>query len=128
MAGVAKVVGVLAARQARAGGGLHRHDARLGATAQAVADEGEGQASKVAAAAGAADQHGGPGGGHVHLLHRLQADEGLVQQHVVEHAAQRVLGVVALRGNFDRLADGDAQAARVVGVLGQHAAAVFGFI
>ena len=108
MAGVAKVVGVLAARQARAGSRLHRDDARLGATAQAVADEGEGHASKVAAAAGAADQRVGPGVGHVHLLHRLQADDRLVQQHVVEHAAQRVLGVVALRGNFDRLTDGDA--------------------
>ena len=108
VAGVAKVVRVFAARLAWAGGRLHRHDARLGAAAQAVADEGEGQASKVAAAAGAADQHVGPGVGHVHLLHRLQADEGLVQQHVVEHAAQRVLGVVELRGNFDRLTDGDA--------------------
>jgi hypothetical protein len=109
-----------------AGRGLHRHDARLGAAAQAVADEGEGNTGEVGAAAGAAHHHVGPGVGHLHLLHGFQADDGLVQQHVVQHRAQRVLGVVALHGQLHRLADGDAQAAGVVRALGQHAAAILG--
>ena len=127
VAGVAVVVGVLAARERGAGRRLHGHDARLGAAAQAVADEGEGNAGKVGAAAGAAHHHVGPGVGHLHLLHGLQADHRLVQQHVVEHRAQRVLGVVALHGQFHGFGDGDAQAAGVVGALREHAAAVLGF-
>ena len=47
--------------------------------------------------------------GHLQLQHRFLADDGLVQQHVVEHRAQRVLGVVVGGGDLDRFADGDAQ-------------------
>ena len=44
-----------------------------------------------------------------HLLLRFLADHGLVQQHVVEHAAQRVVGVGVRGGVLHRLADGDAR-------------------
>ena len=45
------------------------------------------------------------------LLLGLEADDGLVQQHVVEHAAERVLRVVAGGGVLHGLADGDAERA-----------------
>jgi hypothetical protein len=93
------------------------------AAAQLQADEGEGDAGEVAAAAGAADDHVGVVAGHLQLQHGLLADDGLVQQHVVEHRAQRVLGVVVPGRHLHRLADGDAQRAGVVGVLGQDGAA-----
>ena len=48
-------------------------------------------------------------------------------KHMVEHRAQRVFGVVALHGKLDRFRDGNAQAAGVVRVFGQHRAAVSGF-
>jgi hypothetical protein len=121
--GVAKVVGELAARQAGAGGGFHRHDAALLglAAAQLLADEGEGDAREVAAATGAADDHVGVVAGHFQLQHGLLADDGLVHQHVVEHRAQRVLGVVIRGRHFHRFADGNAQRARVVGVCARMA-------
>jgi hypothetical protein len=69
---------------------------RLRPAAQLLADEGEGDAGEVAAAAGAADDHVGVVAGHFQLQHGLLADDGLVHQHVVQHRAQRVLGVVVL--------------------------------
>ena len=51
-----------------------------------------------------------------------------MQQHVVEHAAQRILGVGLLHGDFHRFADGDAQAAVAVGVLRQDRTAGLGLL
>ena len=53
----------------------------------------------------------------------LLADHGLVQQYVVEDAAERVVGVGVLGGHLDGLGDRDAQRAGGVGVLLQDAAA-----
>ena len=59
-----------------------------------VADEREGEPGEVAAAAGAADDDVRVSLADLReLLLGLQADDGLVQQHVVEHAAQGVAGV-----------------------------------
>ena len=128
VAGVAEVIGVLAARQAGAGGGFDRDDAAFLATAQLLAYEREGDAGEVAAAAGAADDHIGVVAGHLHLQHGFLADDGLVHQHMVEHRAQRVLGVVMGRGDLDRLADRNAQRSRVVRARGEHTAAVLGLV
>ena len=87
---------------------------------------GKREAGEVRAAAGAADDDVGHLAGHLELQQRLLADDGLVQQHVVEHRAQCVAGVVGLRGDLDSLGDRDAERAGVVGVLGQVAAAGFG--
>ena len=122
MPGVAEIIGVFAARQARAGRRLAGDDAQLAAAAQPRADEREGDAGEIAAAAGAADDDVGIVAGHLELRHRLLADDRLVQQHVVEHAAERVFGVGVLRGDLDRLADGDAQAAGRIRMFGQDAA------
>jgi hypothetical protein len=105
---VAEVVGVPAAREAGAGGRLDRDDAHLAAAAQLRAEKREDDA-------GAADDHVRIVVGHLELRHRLLAHDGLVQQHVVEHRAERALGVVALRRDLDRLGDRDAERARMVG-------------
>ena len=47
--------------------------------------------------------------GELHLQQRLLPDDRLVQQHVVEHRAKRVAGVRILRGDLDRLGDGNSQ-------------------
>jgi hypothetical protein len=59
---------------------------------------------------------------HGELLFGLQADDGLVQHDMVEHAAQGVAGLAGsvADGRLDGFADGDAQAAGRVRVLGQH--------
>ena len=51
------------------------------------------------------------------------ADDRLVQQDVIEHRPQRVLGVIALYCEFDRLGNGYTQAAGVVRRFLQHRAA-----
>ncbi len=49
-----------------------------------------------------------------------------MQHHVVEHRAQGVLGALVLGGQFHRLADGDAQAARMIRILRQDRPPGFG--
>jgi hypothetical protein len=60
---------------------------------------------------------------HLQLQDGFLAEDGLMQQHMVEHRTERVFGVVALSGQLDRFADHDAQAAGVIGALGQDGAA-----
>ena len=101
--GVAEVVGVDALGQRRARGRLGGHEAR----GPAVAQPRVGQPGEVRASADAADHHVGPVAGELHLGDRLLPDHRLVQQDVVEHAAQRVVRPVVLGGDLDRLRDGD---------------------
>ena len=119
LAGVAEVVGVDAAGQARSRLRFDRDDPVLRPLAEVAAQERERQAGEVRAAAGAADDDVRRLAGHAHLLDRLLADDGLVQEHVIEHRPERVLRVVAGRGVLDRLADRHAQRARAVGRLGR---------
>ena len=124
---VAEVVAVLAAAHRGAGVRLAGHEADVLA-GELVAHEREGQAGEIAAAADAADDHVGKSSTSSNLLLGLQADDRLVQHDVVQHAAERVLRVVAADGRFDRLADGDAQAAGAVGIGGQDLPAGVGFV
>ena len=111
---VAEIVAVLAAAHRGATVRLARPRNASRVPFQPVPQEGERQAGEVAAAADAADHHVREVLGQFELLFRFQADHRLVQHHVVQHAAQGVLGVVAGGGHFDRLADGDAQAAGAI--------------
>src|SRR6266446_3685396 len=111
MPGVAEIIGVAAARQARTGRRLAGDDPWLRPAAQPGADERKGDAGEVAAAAGAADDDVGIIAGHFELGDRLLADDRLVQQYMVQHAAERVFGVGVLGGDLDRLADRNPQAA-----------------
>src|SRR5215472_13675826 len=112
MSGIAEVIGVFAARQARAGGRFAGDHPRLGSSPQTGADEREGDAGKIAAAAGAADNYVGIIAGHLQLSQGLLPDDRLVQQHMVEHTAERIFRIGVLRGDLDGLADRDPQAAR----------------
>ena len=110
---VAVVVAVDAAGQRRARRGLGGDDPRLAAGAQ----EGEHEAGEVRAAADAADHHVGDRLRQLELGDRLLPDHGLVQQHVVEHRAERVVALRVLGSDLDRLGDRDAErAGRVVGL------------
>ena len=119
LAGVAEVVAVLAPAQRRAGRRLDAADHRVHPSGQLLPKERERQAPEVGAAARAAHQHVGGLADLGQLEEGLLADDRLVQEHVVEHAAQGVAGVIALGGLFDGLGDGDAEAARAVRVGGQ---------
>ena len=96
LARVAEVVGEVAARQRRAGGRLAGEDVDV-APGDLLAQEREREPGEVRAAADAADDDVRERAGQLHLRERLLADHRLVQQHVVEHAAERVRRVVARR-------------------------------
>ena len=119
---VAEVVGEVAARQRRAGGRLAGEEVDL-AAGDLLAQEREREPGEVRAAADAADDDVRVRAGELHLRDRLLADHGLVQQHVAEHAAERVRRVVAPGRVLDRLRDRDPEAAGRVGMLGEDRAA-----
>ncbi len=97
------------------------------AAGQLVAEEGERQAGKVAAASHASHHDVRIVLGQLHLFFRLQADDGLVQQDVVQHAAQRVAHTFLRDRRFHCLADRDTQAARAFRVLFQDRLAALRF-
>ena len=112
--GVAEVVAVFALRQAGAGGRLDREEARVASARDLVGEEGEDEARGVRTTAGAADDDIRVLPGHLHLLDRFLSDDRLVDEDVVEDAAERILGVLAHGGVFDRFGDGDAEGAVAV--------------
>src|SRR5215218_8025081 len=120
---VPEVVGVAALRKRRARGRLDGHDARALTVLQVLADEGESDAAEVRAAPDTADHHVGVLAGQLHLLERFLPDHGLVQQHVVQDAPERVLGVVVLDRVLDRLAYGYTERSRRVRMLLEYVAA-----
>ena len=123
-AGVAEIVGVLAPGEGGAGGWFHRHDAGIPYPPQLVGHKGGDQPAQVGAAAGAAHHHVGIFPQLLHGQLALQADDGLVEEHLVEHAAQHIaLGAAALDGGLHRLGDGAAQASCSLRVVAQGLAA-----
>ena len=84
--------------------GLARKHVDLAAS-DLLTNERERKPGEVRAATDAADDDVGEGAGLFHLRDRLLADHRLMQEHVIEHAAERVRGVVALRRVLDGLRD-----------------------
>ena len=115
---VAKVILEFSLGQLGAGVRFGRNEAGLLAVLDVVPHEREGQAAEVGAAAEAGNHDIRILAGQGHLLFGFQADDGLVQAHVVEHGAQGILAVRGAHGQFDGLGDGAAQGALVVGVAG----------
>ena len=113
-----------AAREFRAARRLDGHDADIPAFDKVPAQEREAQSCEIAAAAEAADHHVRLGAGHLHLCDRLLPDDGLVQDHVVQHAAQAVAGVLrVLQSHLHGLRDRQPEASRAVGVAFERCAA-----
>ena len=108
LAGVAEVVGVHTAGHRRRRLRLDRDHLASASAPEVEAQEWEGQPREVRAATGAGDDHVGILAGHTHLLDGLLADDRLVQQHVVEHRPEAVLGVVSAGRVLDRFADRNA--------------------
>jgi hypothetical protein len=109
---VAEVVRVDALGERGARGGLHGPERGAHLAAQLLAQEREREPAEVGPAAGAADDDVGRLAERRQLLQALLPDDGLVEQDVVEHAAQAVLGVGAGGRHLHRLGDGNPEAAR----------------
>ncbi len=125
---VTEVVSILAFGERRTRRRLHRDEAHVGSAAQLLAQEREHDPCEVGPTSGTPHDHVRIGVGHRHLLNRFFSHDRLVQQHMVQHAAERVFGVVALCCQLDGLRDGDAQAPRGVWVLCQNVASRLGFV
>uniref|UniRef100_A0A0A9EEK9 Tryptophan synthase-related n=1 Tax=Arundo donax TaxID=35708 RepID=A0A0A9EEK9_ARUDO len=108
---VAEVVGVDALGERRARRGLHGPERRAHPAAQLLAHEREREPAEVGPAAGAADDDVGRLTERRQLLQALLPDDGLVEQDVVQHAAEAVLGVGVGGRHLHRLGDGDPKAA-----------------
>lgn len=126
LAGVAEVVFEHATGQAGAGGRLHGDDLIVCLAAEHLAHEGGDQAAQIGAAAGAADNDVRLDAVFIQRRLRLQTDDGLVQQHLIQHTAQHIAGVGRGSGALHGLTDGAAQRAGGVGELRQDLAAYLG--
>ena len=116
-AGVAEVIGKLAPGETGAGGGLHGDEPVVLLTPELFTHEGGDQTAQVAAASGAADDDVGH---NVVLIQRrlgLQADDTLVQQYLVEDAAQHVAVARGGGGDLHGLGNSAAQGAGGAGML-----------
>ncbi len=102
LAGVAEIVGIFAARERGTGGGLHRNEVRIRFAEQLILHERGNQAAEVRSAARASNHNVRVLADDFHCRLALQADDRLVQQHLVEHAAEHI----AASGGRGRLLDG----------------------
>ena len=126
LTGVAEVVFEHAPGQAGAGGRLHGDDAVVRLAPQHLAHEGGDQTAQIGAAAGAADDDIRLDAVFIQSRLCLQTDDGLVQQHLIQHTAQHIAGVGRGSGALHGLTDGAAQRAGGVGELRQDLAAYLG--
>src|SRR5450759_2347838 len=113
---VAEVVAVLALRERRSGLRLARHDVGGGTALEVLPYVRDRDAAQVRPAAGAGKQViGRLLVEQRELLDDFLPDDRLVQQHVVEHRAEGVVGVGGSSGDLDGLRDRHAQRPRRVG-------------
>ena len=120
---VSPVVGIEASGHTWAGRRFDKDRPQVGlGPMQLVLQKRIDEAGRVAATTRTANEDVRIVTGHLHLLDGFQPNDRLVQQDKVHHAAQRVL--VALVGHcvLQGLADGNAQAARRIGVRFQDGA------
>ena len=120
LGGVAEVVAELTSRQAGADGGLDGDEARGAALFTSSTVERKGNAAEVRPSTDAGHHDVGRLPGHLHLALGLKADDRLMQENVVEHAAERVLRPDAPTRGLDGLRDGEAEGSRRIPTLGQR--------
>ena len=124
--GVAEVVPILALGQARTRRRLDAPNGRVHPAGHLLAQERERQSAEVRAATGATNQQVGSLADHRQLQQRLFADHGLVEQHVVQHAAECVSSLRIRDGRAYGLGDRDAKTSRMIRILDEQRAAVVG--
>ncbi len=109
LAGVAEIIRVFAACERRAGSRLNGKNLRVGFAGQFIAHIRCNQSAEVRAAARAADDDIRGFAQNIHCGLGFQANNGLVQQHLIEYRAEHI--AVIIRGNslFDGFRNGAAQ-------------------
>src|SRR4030042_167365 len=82
-----------------------------------VLDEGQEQPGEIGAPSDTTHDHVRVNIDFLELLFSFLSYDSLVHQDVVQHAPQRILGVLAGKGLLTSFADSDAQASRAIGVI-----------
>src|SRR5215831_1517122 len=104
---VAEIISVFAARQRRTGRWLDSDSAPLPSPAQLQAEERKCETSKIRATTRTSNDDIGIVARLLELLDRLLSDDGLVEQNVVEHRAERIFHRRILRRHLHRLRNGN---------------------
>src|SRR6476620_12442754 len=100
---VAEIISVFAACQRRTGRWLDSDNAPPPSPAQLQAEERECETGKIRTATRTSDDDIGIVARRFELLDRLLSDDGLVQQNVVEHRAERIFHRRIFRSHLHRL-------------------------
>ena len=112
LAGIAEVVGVLTASEARAACRFHSENIVVGFATELFADERAHEATEVRTTAGATDDEVGF---HAELVEgglRFETDDGLVEEHLIQHGTENVAVTRLLYSGFHSFGDGAAEATR----------------
>ena len=121
------VVAIQPLGEGGAGRGLHSHKTDL-FPLFFLREVGKAESGKVASSSHASDEDIGFHPDLFQLRFGLQPDDRLVENDMVEYAAQRIPGIFPFDGIIHGLADGDPQAPRRIRVLGQDHPSGLGLI
>jgi hypothetical protein len=80
----------------------------------------EAYATKIAAATGAPQNHVRIHAYFFQLLLGFQPDNGLMQEHMIQNAPERIARLLIGNGIFNGLADGYTQTSRGIGIFSQY--------
>ena len=125
-AGVAEVIDELASGEGGTGGRLNGNEAVVPLTSEHLTHEGGYKSAQVGTAAGTADDDIGYYAVFIHGNLGLKADNGLVEQNLVENAAQNIAVAGSGGGCFNGFGNGAAQRAGGSGMLLQYLPSHFG--
>ena len=120
--GVAVIVRELALGQLGAGRGFDGDIVGLGAFRQRLMNKRERAAREVGPAAVAADDNIRVFVNQLKLFFGFKTNNGLVQNHVVQYAAERIMRILSHRGVFHGFGYCDAEAAKRMRVFGEYGA------
>ena len=122
---IAEIVSEFPPCEAGAAGRFHCDKAVILFPAQLFSHEGGNQSAQIGTAARAADDDIRHNAVFIQRGFRFQTDNGLMQQHLVKHAAQHITVTLRMGGYFHRFGNGAAQAARGAGMFRQNLPADF---
>ena len=119
---ISKIIFAGTFSQSRTGARFDRNQSQvLSCSTEFVSEKRESQAGEIASASMTRDDDIGVVSRLFHLLQRLLPDDRLMQKDMVEYAAQRVLGVIALDCILDRFRNGKPKTSGRVGIFCEHA-------
>ena len=123
---VAEIVGIDAAGEARARGWLGSYYLIVGLSSEHFSEEGRGESAQVAASAGASDEDVGLDAILLERSLHFEADDRLMQKHLIQDAAQLVAIAFVGNSHLDCFGDGTAERTRCTRELSQYLAANLG--